>query len=102
MPKIQLDIHVKGLERYTDFTFEPGDPAIEFKVEGREVMREWIEDENPIGEGGNDPGLTVGQDATIRKLMRGPVFGSLKLEIAEDGKLTVLAPDAPRSTMETP
>ena len=86
MPGIQIDMDFKAFERSSDFTFEPGEMEIE--VGGREVLREWVQDEDPGGNGGNDPGVTLGQVATLERLLSVGV----KLTINEDGSIEGVTP----------
>ncbi len=76
MPIIRLVIDRKGIERFTDATFNHGDP-LSIMVDGRAIKHDWVD-------GQNDPGLTVGQSETLDQILT----DGLVIEIDEDGLIT--------------
>lgn len=80
MPNVRLEIDRKGVERYSDATFNPGDPLF-VQVDGRDVVRNWVD-------GGDDPGVSVAQAEILRDLLEGGVV----LEIGENGAVRYVEP----------
>ena len=80
MPKIRVTVDAKGIQRYTDVVFNPGDPMA-ISIDGREAEALWVNNEC-----GDDPGLTVGQSESLADLLRDGV----SLDIADDGTITVV------------
>ncbi len=77
---IRLKIDRKALERYTDVVLQADDPGLAITLDGRrigELVRTEIEE---------GVMMTVGQSETLNDLITGP----LVLEIAEDGKLSIV------------
>lgn len=80
MPKIHIEFDAKAVQRFADFTFNPGDP-MEIQAEGREVITDWVG-----ADGRDDPGVTVSQAEIIRDF----VEDGLTLVMDEDGKVSLL------------
>lgn len=81
MKVVRVEIHWKGVERFSDFTFAPGDTGA-ITIDGREVKRQWCDGES-------DPGVTVAQAEVLRDL----VTDGAILEVGEDGSVTYHGPE---------
>lgn len=73
MPKIAMVVDAKGVQRYTDATFD------DISIEMRD-LKAWVDY--------CDPGLTIGQAETLTRLFN----DGMSLEIAEDGSVVVVQP----------
>jgi hypothetical protein len=90
MPAIRIKVDAKGIQRFTDFTFDPGpmEMSMEMSIESREVQQNWIDGEgdDPVARWFWTTGVNVGQAEILRDL----VTGGVTLELAEDGSLSVV------------
>lgn len=75
---VHIKLDAKAIQRYSDATFNPGDP-LAVECEGRDLQRDWCD-------GGEDPGITVAQDEALRDLLTEGVT----LQIDSCGVVTVV------------